>query len=414
MSADYYCLICSRSVSLGDIPSHKIEHGDLARYGIMWPSQEQVVDYHCRLIPTYESEVFSQVLGVSRVYIRDEGASFSGSMKDYSVRRALQLGLCVNKNAFYVVSSGNHACSLAMHAKIHDAHALVFTLADCSKMDFLLNLPNTLAIGVRASIFEEVYNFVSRAHLDDNCNLYNANVNNERLLPAFTPIAEDIKQLDPLPTHILSGVGNGSYLAGIGLGFEWLGISNSPKIVAVGMSGAFPSETAHTQGKYLHEYKEFAVPEEEIDAAEGSIATESYSMPQLMHAIRLTNGCTLGGLTNTDLRDAYCLLSLDKNLVARGVIPEPTGIMSLAAALKWRKGFTKNDVLLLSFTGHGAKDWRGIERLVSNMCNNLVNAAKTSRPDLINIKSSENHKSALIVDRTTSPEALRKLVVDYI
>jgi threonine synthase len=414
MTGSYYCLLCSRSVSEPDIPFHKAEHGDLARYGIMWPPKEQVADSYCRSIPTYESEILTQVLGVKRVYIRDEGANFSGSMKDYSVRRAIRLGLHAGKTAFYVVSSGNHACSLAIHAKKRGVRAVVFTLADCSKMEFLSSLPNTLVVGIKASIFEEAYNFVNRAYLDDNHNLYNANVNNERLLPAFAPIAEDIMSLDPPATHVLAGVGNGSYLAGIGLGFEYLKPDQSPRIVPVGMKGAFPSQEAFRRGQWLHEYTEFAVPESEIDAAEGSIATESYSMPQLMRALRLTHGFTLGGLTNLDLRNAYYLLARDDNLVSHGAIPEPTGIMSLAAALKWKRRFTKNDVLLLSFTGHGAKDWQGIERLVPTMGNTLASVAKVNRPDLVSINSSENQNSVLLVEKDASPEFLRDLVMSCV
>lgn len=414
MNNDYYCLLCSRSVFEVDISSHKAEHGALARYGLMWPPFESVRDAGSRSAPTYQSEVLARTLGVKLVYIRDEGANLSGSMKDYSVRRAIRLGLHAGKTAFYVVSSGNHACSLAMHAQKYGVQAVAFTLADCGKMDFLLSLPNTLAVGIKADIFEEAYNFVSRARLDADGYLYNANVDNERLLSAFAPIAKDIIALNPMPTHVLAGVGNGSYLAGIGWGLEYLKPGQSPKIVPVGMKGAFPAQEAFRRGQWLHEYAEFAVPESEINAAEGSIATESYSMPQLIRAVRFSKGFTLGGLTNIDLRDAYCLLAHDDNLIARGAIPEPTGIMSLAAALKWRQRFDKNDVLLMSFTGHGAKDWRGIERLVPSAGNMLAAAAQASRPDLVNHKPPEHPHSVLLVEKDMSPETLRDLVVAHL
>ncbi|MBI2453067.1 MAG: pyridoxal-phosphate dependent enzyme [Parcubacteria group bacterium] len=360
------------------------------------------------LTPVYESAVIARKIGVRKVYIRDEGNNPSGSMKDYLVSRAVALGLQKGFKRFAVVSSGNHAVSLAMETQRCGASAIVFTPGSSGKLPLLTSFTNTLVIGIRGAIFEDVYNLVSGLSIEG---VYDANVCNEDLLPALMPVARDLLTLNPPPTHVLAGVGNGTYLAGIALGLEKIGSKSTPKIVAVGMKGAFPTEEAFRRKRMLHKYKEFLTEESEISAAEGSIATESYSMPQLLHALRISKGFTLGELTNQDLGDAYRLLLEDQELFSRGVIPEATGIMSLAAALRWQNMFSPEDVLHLSFTGHGAKDTEAIRRLLpAAMCGLVEEAASRARPDLVECATRSGRRGAILVDRDVSIEAISEII----
>lgn len=414
-SSRFICLLCGLAVDGSKVYQHKLStHPKFAHYGFMWPTEKESAagaDWLAK-IPTYESESIAQILGVRHVYIRDEGQNRSGSMKDYSVTQALRLGMVRNDEFFFIVSSGNHACALATYTKFIGKKALAFTPASSSKIPYLSTFSNVLTIGIEGAIFEDVYNFVACLGLSEISGFYDANVRNESLLPGFMTVSSDILNLSPKPTHVLAGVGNGSYLAGIALGFEQQLVTTPPKIVAVGMSGAFPSEIAFQNNESIYEYKFFLTSEEKIDAAEGSIATESYSMPQLMHSLKITNGFTLGDLQNKDLAIAYQLLAQDKSLLAKGIVPEPTGIMALAAAYKWRERFSSTDILHLSFTGHGAKDLKGIERLVPNQPK-LVATAKASRPDLV-VKDTNSMFSerVLVVKKDINTQELLALVQD--
>jgi len=408
----YHCLLCRKRIPDDCVAEHKLTHPDMLGYGIMWPPQEEVLP-RASSVPTYESAFLADALGVGLVYVRDEGANPSGSMKDYSVERAIALGLESGRNGFSVISSGNHAFSLCFHVQGCGARAVVFAPASSSKISLLASFPNVLVVAMEGAIFEDVYNLVTSAQVDRLTGMYNANVNNERLLAGFSVIAGDILSLSPRPTHVLSGVGNGSYLAGIVLGLQWCGADGSFRIVPIGMRGAFPTEVACGTGIPCHKYQEFSVPEDTIDAAEGSIATESYSMPQLTHAVQLSGGFTLGDLTNEDLRAAYLLLARDADLVEKGVVPEPTGIMSLAAANKWRHRFTKDDALLLSFTGHGAKDLHGIQRLVPEVSDMLTRAACRRRPDLAGQAVAHTNENVIIITKTMSPDALGALILKH-
>jgi len=354
----------------------------------------------------YESEVIAKVLGVSKVYIRDEGMNFSGSMKDYSVERAVKIGSKSGYKVFFIVSSGNHAVSLAKYAVKNGARAVVFTPATSSKIGILSSMDNVYVVGVKEAIFEDVYSLVAGMNLEG---FYNANVSNEFLLSSFAPISEQIAKLDPFPTHILAGVGNGSYLAGILLALDSL-IAIPPKIIPVGMAGAFPVEVAFEKVGYLEEYQDFKVDEHNIDAAEGSIAIASYSMPQLMHAVYSSNGFPLGGLLNEDLGLAYELLATDKNLMEKGVVPEPTGIMGLAAALKHKKRFSRTDVIFISFTGHGVKDMNGIQRVTPALGNLLTEKAMRKRPDLLVHEREIREDRILYVDKSIATSDLKSLI----
>ena len=119
------------------------------------------------------------------------------------------------------------------------------------------------------------------------------------------------------------------------------------------------------------------------------MAIGCYSMPQAILAIKSTNGFTLGGLENEALIDAYIMLSKDRILMEAGIVPEPTAIQSLAAVLKHSSNFSKEDIVLLSFTGHGAKNLKEISEMLGEKYRTKYEILATSavskqgRPDLV-------------------------------
>ena len=369
----------------------------------MWPlfyssdDQEPTPDIH-------ESEILSQLLGVGKVYIRYEGNTPSGSMKDYLARKAIELALQNGFQYITVTSSGNHALAIALHAQQNGLQAIIFIPADTSKLDSLCSTSNTDIIGINGTILEDVYELAQQLPLTE-LGIYNANVNNELLLTSFGFVARSIAALPCQPTHILSGVGNGTYLAGIAHG---LSAHNLPcKIVPVGMTGAFPTEIAFASNQSIYELDEFGAPIETIDAAEGSIAISSYSMPQLIHAIKITNGFTLGGLNNNDLAKAYQALLQDQSLIDLRIIPEPTGIMSLAAAIKHSHRFPPDACLLLCLTGNGLRAIEEIQRLTDHHTAKLL----AQIPQLTTSKIQRRERQQpIIVDKDISLTELTELV----
>lgn len=354
----FKCLICGETVLEGNILDHKILcHFAIRHYGFMWPINDyQQNDSVVSRSKVYSCPALAQAAGVKMLYVLNEGLNPSGSMKDFLTSQAIFLGSQSGAKGYTIVSSGNHAVSLALAAQKVGASAIIFVPATSSKIDFLCSFKNTLVFGVQDAIFEDVYSQYS-LFADQMHGIYNANVCNESLLVGLANAWQPISNLNPYPTHILSGVGNGSYLAGFYLGSR----AKSPIIVPIGMRGAFPTEEAIRQRRPIVEYQDFLTEESLIDAAEGSIAIGSYSMPQLTHAVSMTNGFPLGDLTNEDLAEAYKALCREEKLIEGGIIPEPTGIMGLAAALKHDLG--SNSIPVVVFTGHAVKDIDTILRI---------------------------------------------------
>ena len=341
--------------------------------------------------PIHRSEVIAKTLGVRDVYIRDEGQNPTGSLKDYMVAAAVTLGMLDGADAFTTVSSGNHAVALARYAERVGRCANVFIPYSSSKAALLESLPNVEVFRMTdgkdgSACYEDVY----EAHAKRTDAGYNANASNEFIYDLIQQACIDTAlklQGRAFPTHVLTGVGNGSYVGMLGKGFRLLArdgiIPHVPRMVPVGMDGGFPLETCvGMQRRHIFEYRDFRSGIEGIESAEGSIAIASYSMPHAVRAVRETNGMTLGGMRNEDLADAYRLLMQDPCLLDAGAIPEPTGIMSLAAAIKHRGMFDPDDVLLLCFTGHAAKDEQEITHLLGAEGDDLVDRALSSRADI--------------------------------
>ena len=404
----YRCLMCQSLITSSEVSAHKKTfHSDYPGYGMMWPSFiEELQPRRLAKIEIHESKTLAKALGVSKVMIRDEGQNLSGSMKDYSTERAVSLARQSGHEKVTVVSCGNHAFSLAKYASLEGMNAIVFTPASSSKIPLLSTIEGVTVVAVKDAIFEDVYRLAADLDLPG---VYNANVSNEDLLFGFAPVVQDVLLANVQPDYILSGVGNGSYLAGIALAYQQVGIE-LPKIMPVGMDGAFPAMFAFFLGEMVYEHDDFLCHESLIDAAEGSIAIASYSMPQLIHAVKLSLGKPLGGLLNDDLATAYRYLFTDHDLVDQGAIPEPTGIMGLASAIRYKKLFKKTDCLLISFTGNGIKDMEGIRRLVPDLADRFEEKLCQSRPDLVLQSVGGKTGRVIYITKEISTEELKQVL----
>ncbi len=459
----FRCLLCQERVPISEADAHEQEsHPEKVHYGFMWyepdlddlKANSKAKDLYSEdvqnarkgiwstqespllqaLLPTdwrsisglplltpsrmYPSSLLAASLGVKQVYIRDEGSNPSGSMKDYMILFALADALEKRFTWLTAVSTGNHANALAMFSNVVGGKALLFVPSSSAKIPLLVSYPNTFVVGMKDAIFEDVYEKCGNLGIAE---IYNCNVSNELLIESLKAVAIEIAALmDVMPTHILAPVGNGTYIGGVGKGFlemRALGlITQVPKMIPIGMKGAFPLVDAYQTGSWIVEYNDFKWPESEIELAEGSIACGSYSMPQAINSVHQTKGFPLGELTHWDLSQAYQALAQDPELVQMGAIPEPTGIMSLAAALRHRESFSENDILMLVFTGHGSKDLQGVRELVPGRVGaQLETAIRRGRPDLISrAESSVDRTRYFEVERNVSKAGIIALARDIL
>lgn len=402
------CTITLKSLESGEFKKHK-ESADVHRnYGILWPEKVLEIDTSWDVdIPIVEEIELARFLNVSKVWIRYEGANKTGSMKDYPVKAAVLDGEKNNALNYSVVSSGNHAASLAYFTQKVNKKCVVFVPASTSKLPILSSFENVQVVAVRDAIFEDVYRLAQKVQLPDT---YNANVSNDFLMTQFSSASKQILDTlaSDLPTHIIAGVGNGTYIAGLIFGFDYLN-QQGIKAVPVGMKGAFPAEEAFLKGVSLWEYEDFLYGEDDISSAEGSIACASYSMPQLIHAVRKSKGFPLGGIVNNDISNAYDFLYEKTRSFRLGYIPEPTGIMSLAAVLKHRQVFKREDKLLLSFTGAGYKDLDGIKKFGGRYKTDILEKID-QKPSSSILYGTSDPQRVLFVEKNIKPELISELL----
>ena len=366
------CTVTGRRIQ-EDLFKHKQSLG-LEHYGILWPDSEGVTvpvgwDTDIPMIP---ENALAEFLGVKKVWIGYEGLNETGSMKDYLVKQAVKQAVTGDYDSLSVVSSGNHAYSLAKLAKQAGKKAVIYVPETTSKLPMLQSFENAIVVAVKDAVFEDVYALASRVQIDG---VYNANVSNDFLMTGIVPAAKHIVDTAPSATHVVAGVGNGTFLSGLVYGFDFFNHDGIAPI-AVGMKGAFPLETALAYDKAYIEYQDFREAEENIEAGEGSIALESYSMPQATYAIRKRKGFTLGGLLNQDITDAYALLVEKTESFKLGIVPESTGIMSLAACMKHRYMLDPSSELVLCFTGAGYKDPEGLVQFGGSYADKLLQAVQ--------------------------------------
>jgi len=406
---NFKCLMCNKTVNSDQIELHKQQEPNGYKYAILWPDYNPLIDYCYDIeIPIYSSSLISKALGVKKVYILDEGQNISGSMKDYLVTKTLNLAAKKNISFFNLASSGNHALSLAIQTQLHGYYSVIFLPESSFKIKHLAMYDNILVIAVKESKYEDVYSLSNQINVTG---IFNANVSNELLITGFQPVARKICALSPLPSHILAGVGNGTYLSGLAWSFQHT-LKKLPKIIPVGMKGAFPFEKAVNKNSYIYKYKNYGVDKKYINEAAGSIALESYNMPQLFYALKLSNGFPLGGLQNSDLYNAYMLLMKDKNLTNNCVIPEPTGIMGLAAAIKYKENFSGDDILLISFTGHALTSFESIQRLAPEVMNGISIDLWIKRKNL-SYTNNKFCKNIVYVNKNISQEKLMIIIQNW-
>jgi len=408
MSFEYKCLLCDRLITSDQITLHKQKHADTYEYATLWPINDPFIDFCYDVdIPIYSSKIIADTIGVKKVYILDEGYNYSGSMKDYLVKRSIDIGIKNNIKFFNVASSGNHAISLAKLTQLYDYKAVIFIPASSVKIKLLSSFDNILIIGVRNSNYEDVYSLSNQLDIEG---LFNANASNEILIPGLQTVSRQICSLSPQPTHILAGVGNGTYLSGITWGLEHT-INPIPKIVPVGMNNAFPFENALFNKVKIFKKKSYDITN--VYEAVGSIAVESFNSPHLYHCIKLSNGFVFGNLINNDLRKAYLLLMNDINLTKKCVIPEPTGIMGLAAALKYKKAFTGDDILLISFTGHALTSILSIKRLIPEIYNTLIASARINKKNFSFQINNNKRRNIIYIDKDIKMSMLKTIVQNW-
>lgn len=283
------------------------------------------------------------ILGYTNLYLKDETKNATGSFKDkeslISINKAVELGY---KHVF-TISSGNGALSASAYATKAGLGCKCFVPSATSqaKLDMITKFRG--AIIKMPGSYEDVYTRVTKVK-PKGWNVtsgFNPFGNEGDKITAF-----EIWESIGIPDYVVVPCGNGGNLYGIWKGFEelkLLGITNKiPKMIGVQIEGAAPLKEALEKDE---QYSSLSDAPDSI--AEGIVATESYTSPKAIKALKLSNGEII---TVTDNEIKSAIEQIDKSEV---LLPEITAASAFAALPKLN--CSPNAKVCVILTGTGMK-----------------------------------------------------------
>lgn len=330
------------------------------RYRELLPIEEDTTPKGLRVgnSPIYESEKVAKMLGIKKLYIKDDGINPTSSLKDRASAMAVTKAIEAGYNTIACSSTGNAASSLAGNAAAAGLKTYIFVPQRAPKgkvaqlMMFGANL--TAVKGTYEDTFE-----LSKSAID-KYGWYNRNAAiNPYLSEGKKTVAlELIEQLNfEAPDYVAISVGDGCTIAGVYKGLYdmySIGLINKiPRLISVQASGCCPINTA-AEKKTL----DWEVQEENTYADSIAVGVPRNAI-KAINAIIDSNGICVN-VTDDEIREAQRFLAKEC-----GVFGEPAGVTGTAGLMKLcREGLIEKDATVVSVvTGNGLKD---IESAIAN------------------------------------------------
>jgi threonine synthase len=299
--------------------------------------------------PLFKVDRLGKELGISNLYIKNDGLNPSGSYKDRASQLMVAEAIRLQVDEIACASTGNAACSLACLCASAGKKAVIFAPAKAPAA----KLVQILAHGAELHKVEGTYDDAFAAGLDysqkTGCLNRNTAYHPFTIEGKKTAGLEIFLQMGFAPDWIVVPVGDGVILAGIHKAFVDLWRANIidrvPRLLSVQSESSDAITSYWESGVYQ-------------DAADPRTVADSISVraPSNAHwavrALQETDGASVRVSDEDILRDQ---LELARKT---GVFAEPScsaTLSGLKAAL--RKGLIgANDHVVLLITGHGLKD----------------------------------------------------------
>ena len=313
--------------------------------------------------PLYRLEALGKELGLSRLYIKNEGMNPTGVFKDRGTCVEITKAREIGAKAVCVASTGNMAASVSAYAAQAGLPCYVLVPEGTP----VGKLAQTLVYGARV--------LQIRGHYDDCVRLaremaekYGYHLCGDyafRREGQKSAAYEIIEQLGwQSPDVLICPVGFGTNLAGIYKGFvefQKLGfIDRLPVIVGVQASGCSPIADAYQRGKRV------CVPVERPDTIAGAVAVGNPGdAPFLFEAFSKTRGFAMK-CDDDEILEAQAILGRKESIFV-----EPSSALPLAGVFQMMKDKEKRRFLIsksgsdspkivLIATGNGLKDPRAV------------------------------------------------------
>ena len=304
--------------------------------------------------PLYDAPRIARKLGLRSVFVKDDGANPTGSLKDRAsalvLARALELGI----NTVSTASTGNAAAALAgLGASLPEVEIVIFVPASAPAAKIAQLLVYGAHVLLVEGSYDEAFDLCLETCAAQGWYSRNTGVNPYTTEGKKTVALEIAEQLHwRAPDVVAVSVGDGSIISGVYKGFydlRQLGwIDRMPRLLGVQAEGSAVLANAFEQGLDPRD-----IAREAVSTIADSIASElPRDRAKALRAVRRTDG---GFVT---VSDAEIQAAIPEFAQLSGVFAEPAAAATYAGlkrALKAGIVSRGKDVCIVS-TGNGLKD----------------------------------------------------------
>ena len=322
------------------------------RYRELLPVEETTPDTPLRVgwSPLYEEPRLAALLGLKKLWVKDDGINPTASLKDRASAMAVAKAQEAGAKIIACSSTGNAASSLAGNAAAAGLKTYIFVPERAPKGKVAqLMIFGANVISVKGN-YEETFKMSAEAI--DKWGWYNRNAAiNPYLSEGKKTVSLEIaEQLNwEMPDYLAISVGDGCTIAGVWKGLKDLYaigfIDKLPRLISAQSTGCYPINRA------IQENKPWEPMEENTIADSISVGVPRNADKALM-AIRESNGIAVN-VTDEEILAAQKLLGR-----TCGVFGEPAGVTGTAALKKaCEQGLIPHNATVVSVvTGNGLKD----------------------------------------------------------
>ena len=295
----------------------------------------------------------AKVIGLKRVYVKNEGENPTGSFKDRGMTVGVTKALELNMKTVICASTGNTSASLAAYAAKAGLRCIV--LVPSGKIAYG-KLVQALAYGaeivqVRGNFDQALRTVIELSERHGEVYLLNS-INPYRLEGQKSLAYEVCDQLGGrAPDRVILPVGNAGNISALWKGFTEfyrLGLVDSlPRMVGVQAEGASPIAQAIKRGS------DVVTPVENPETVATAIRIGApVSWKKALRAIRDSDG-TAETVTDEEILEAQSMLAR-----CEGLFVEPASASSIAGLKKMVElgEIDRDETVVCVATGHGLKD----------------------------------------------------------
>ena len=322
------------------------------RYRELLPVEETTPDTPLRVgwSPLYEEDRLAKLLGLKKLWVKDDGQNPTASLKDRASAMAVAKAKEAGAEIIACSSTGNAASSLAGNAAAAGLKTFIFvpSRAPKGKVAQLMTFGATV-ISVQGS-YEDTFE-LSKAAID-KWGWYNRNAAiNPYLSEGKKTVSLEIaEQLNwQMPDYLAISVGDGCTIAGVWKGLKDLYaigfIDKLPRLISAQAEGCHPINRAIANNEEWY-------PMEENTIADSIAVGVPRNADKALAAIRESNGIVVN-VTDEEIMAAQKMVGMNC-----GVFGEPAGVTGAAGLKKLcdQGVLGENDTVVSVITGNGLKD----------------------------------------------------------